>query len=482
MVLRSFQSFGRVDAESDLGLADFFLETPAYRDIEERRRLVVTGRKGTGKTAIYATLLHRAQHRWDNVFATGLDLTDYPWDLQDRAATTSESPTAERHAVLWEFLILVQLARLASDSVASRGTSAASQARRKLQRFVKRNWGSDKPHVGQTFARANYKLTVEPKFLGFSLGALQRERVARSDLASRLPRVNDWLRTQLQLVLRSDAQYFVLFDDLDSGFRTANDVAQQRLIGLLNGARDLRVWAEGSGIPFTPVIFLRSDIYAALKFSNKNKISTELVERITWSAQQDTNASLRRLLVARMGASLGIQSSDPWSELFEGDAAAPHSLYEDMVARTQLRPRDMIRLANACLTEAKAAGAPRIGAQHLAAAEPAYSRYLLDEIADEAHQSTEHWDTCIMVLQRIGTERFSRSRLAKALGDSLGAAISQRPEDYVLRMLYAHGAIGHVRRDSVIYGYRSEEPLDLNAERFAIHPGLLKALGVTPHP
>jgi hypothetical protein len=50
--LDNISEFGSIDAESETQLSDFFIETSAYQRIEDQDRIVVVGRKGTGKTAI----------------------------------------------------------------------------------------------------------------------------------------------------------------------------------------------------------------------------------------------------------------------------------------------------------------------------------------------------------------------------------------------------------------------------------------------
>ena len=125
MVLKSIQSFGKGDAESDSGLSDFFIETPSYKGIENQKRLVVVGRKGAGKTAIYEMLLERAETLWENFFAVGLDFHNYPWALHD-AACSKEEPTADQYASLWQFLVLVEISKLVRPLTTSAAWLAGS--------------------------------------------------------------------------------------------------------------------------------------------------------------------------------------------------------------------------------------------------------------------------------------------------------------------------------------------------------------------
>ncbi len=321
------------------------------------------------------------------------------------------------------------------------------------------------------FARGQYTLTLAPSAFGFSLGSFQRATVSRENLASALPQVSAWLKRSLTTLVDRQAFYFVLMDDLDSAWNADDAVARHRLVGLLVAARNVRVWAVTAGLPFTPVIFLRSDIYAALVFPNKNKV-TETVARIAWSDDQSGDTSLKKLIDERITASIGYSTQSPWEELFNNDLINGQHLFDFMVGHTHLRPRDMIKLANECLRCAKAAGAERIGADHVLAAMQSYSTYLLGEIDDVAQQAHPEWDSCLMTLRRLGRRTFTRAAFMEAHGTG-----PDKDADQALRSLYKNGVVGYEQRGSNVFSYRADAALDIGAPKFAIHPGLYEALG-----
>src|SRR5687767_5960786 len=102
--------FGRIDAESEDQLGAFFLRTEAYQRIEDQKRLVVVGRKGTGKTAIYKVLAERPDAFID-VFVAPLRFRDYPWGTHAQVQDNAAAPV-ERYSSSWKFLILVELAKM----------------------------------------------------------------------------------------------------------------------------------------------------------------------------------------------------------------------------------------------------------------------------------------------------------------------------------------------------------------------------------
>lgn len=108
--IKAIREFGRIDAESEDLLREFFIKTEAYARVEDQEHIVVIGRKGTGKTAIYEIILERPA-ALSNVFATGLKFRDYPWGIHEEIKDTDAAPV-ERYTHSWAFPILVELAKL----------------------------------------------------------------------------------------------------------------------------------------------------------------------------------------------------------------------------------------------------------------------------------------------------------------------------------------------------------------------------------
>ena len=62
--------FGRLDAESDRSILNYFVQTGSVEEIKEGKYLVL-GRKGSGKTAIFK-YLEKEEHTKDNVVSLDL--------------------------------------------------------------------------------------------------------------------------------------------------------------------------------------------------------------------------------------------------------------------------------------------------------------------------------------------------------------------------------------------------------------------------
>lgn len=484
MRLQGLSEFGRIAAEFEQQLAEFFVRTDAYSRIEDQEHVIVVGRKGTGKTAIYQALLDRASE-YSNTFATGLRFRDYPWGAHNHIKDTDAAPV-EQYTHSWVFIILVELAKLVltDERHTFPDTIDAAKAREALEKFIEKNWGEVEFRFRDIFTRSRYSLDLRPQVAGSGIGGIKKENVPRARLGGFLVEANRWLQGCLARILDGESWYFILFDELDTGFDPKDDEYTSRLIGLLLAARDVFQWSRDNNLSVAPVVFLRSDIYDGLSFPDKNKITRELVEMLSWTDELEGENSLKNLIDERIRYLTGSRSKDPWRDVFDDDVmrGTQHKA-KHIAVRTYLRPRDMIQFCNLCLGEAKTAGAERIRNEDIVSARRDYSDYLVSELDDEIHATLPEWRRLLDVLRRTHKMRFSRKDFENAFA-TLRLERKGFDVDEALETLYAFGIIGFAKIGGGGYGgsavaFSFRDPsvnFDPAAPYYRVHPGLKEAL------
>lgn len=254
----------------------------------------------------------------------GLQFQDYPWGLHDEVKDTNAAPV-ERYLNSWRFLILVELAKLILTQTKKKkhqppDDKLAREAATTLEEFIRENWGAVGFAVRDVFTKTEYRFEFAPQAAGFGLGTGKREKVGRRQLAGFLVEANRWMELCLEELIDPDQYYFVLFDQLDLGYDPGDAEYANRLIGLLLAARQVFHWSETLGRQcISPTVFLRSDIYDRLDFSDKNKLTRNLVETLTWSDALDGENSLKVLIDQRIRAITGEDSEDPWATVFDSE-------------------------------------------------------------------------------------------------------------------------------------------------------------------
>ena len=130
---------------------------------------------------------------------------------------------------------------------------------------------------------------------------------------------------------------FLHFDELDQGITTFDEARAQMIVGLVLAARDLRRITKEWSVTVSPVIYLRTDLWDDLVFSDKNKISQAASLNLEW-----TSDTLLEVVNLRLRAKVG--SDATWEvvstpSLMRGS----QTKWNHIVSRTFQRPRDVIQ-------------------------------------------------------------------------------------------------------------------------------------------
>lgn len=486
----SIESLGTIDAETDFR-PDFFVPITSWGAVRGGTHPIVIGRKGTGKTALRLALRNEAGKE-PMLFAQDLAFRDYPWAIHFSVVDTSVGGRS-RYQETWIFLMLVELAKLAlGESQALLPAGEAEETASAVRRFLGDTWGGIRFDHRETFKRQRFRVTrssFAPTVMGTGLGGVDWTTVDRDRLGDMLYGMNRWLKAALEAVVQRDAEYFLVFDELDLEFEKRDENYMDSMIGLVLAAQHIFLWAKESGVPVRPVVLLRDDIYGELAFPDKNKITTNLVESIHWTAEFSGANSLKGVIDRRVLAILGVgASSDPWYVLFDDqEMRGRQHKYLHMAQRTYLRPRDMIYFANQCISQARKRGGlvdgSRISNEDVANARPAYSTYLRQELADELHAHYSQWEDWLELLRRVGRLTFSRETFDQECAASGHLATGSEPPE-ILSNLYRFGIIGFARRGGLgrggteeYWSYRDPEvAFDPDAPYFKVHLGLKENL------
>lgn len=467
--LTLLDTFGNVAAEDDAVLITYFLETEAVKRISSNDVFLVLGRKGSGKTALVRHFAEGPNAR----NSKSLNLRGYPWPLHaeriDRGASQVEAFVSS-----WRYLIAVELGIL----VLRHANGDDSLDKRSLIAFFKDNYGGVNPALGDILRPSKIKLSklsFEPQILGNKLGGIALER---TDLG--LGRELDALTDSVLLAVRKNIAGYVQlpslllhFDELDQGLLTMDVGRQQMLIGLILAARSIRQACRTASTKINPVIYLRTDLWEEMKFSDKNKITQSLALNLEWNSQ-----SLKDLVNARLRTKLNRAAE--WEkiagpELMRGSQAK----WDHILTRTFLRPRDLIQFLNSALEQAKTrTQVPLIFEnQDIVDARDRYSVYLKQELDDEIVPHWNHWDDALRACSAIATITFNRDQFIEEYNNRKSKD-NVIESDEALRFLYEFSVLGYERRSgyggsSWVFRYINPEAgWDSSSSRFKIHLGL----------
>ena len=344
-------NFGAIDADNDQLLLNTFEDHEAFQSLWNMEQFLITGKKGSGKTAIFKRVLTFDE---PDVFTFGHTFSDYPWDHHAKQARIG-IPDFDKFTHSWKYLILLTASKiLLNQDQALPFDEDSMHALGKLESFVIDTYGSRDPDVTQIFTPSKY-LKLNSNFqinAGFLKAGVSPEIVPMEELPAVVQDVN---RNLLQYTLSSlhpEHRYYICFDQLDLGFDPQNPDYTSRLIGLLLACRDINLAAREAGKRLCVAVFLRDDIYDTLQFEDKNKLTENFHSMIEWDTPR-TNKSLKHLMEKRFRAVLGEESDEAirWEDVLNEEQEMPgrQTKYQHVLDRTYLRPRDAIKFINATL-------------------------------------------------------------------------------------------------------------------------------------
>ncbi|WP_306309952.1 P-loop ATPase, Sll1717 family [Streptomyces lasiicapitis] len=495
--------FGREDAERDVTdglLREGFLPTAAFRAALSGRKMLIIGRKGSGKSAICMRLMEGGAHtaggragggRAGGSQAGGALLITPDdaagdeirrFELQGLAGDTAKS-------LIWRYVFAVHAARhLTAHAKDAHGRKEPDSVKA-LRRFLKQN---DEEAV-LPGGRLGDRLTQSARGLQTSLSLEAFGVRAAMDL---VPAGSEGARAarQLELVEHGVARAFadlgcadahapllLLVDQLEQVWSAEAD-SNSMVIGLLLAAKHA---AGAYGRALRCLLFLRSDIYDSLLFGEGDKFRGDEV-RIAW-----TEPALRELARTRAQASVGdalggadLDDTRLWQELFPPTVAGePTPTY--LFTRSLPRPRDAIQFLNLCRDTAADQCHDRIEEADVLQATWQFSEWKLKDLVQEyliAHpflerlyplfQNTGYTVTRGVLGNRLEEAAPTLRRLFPAYAESLDLT-------GVVDTLFAVGFLGVRRGHDVVYGGGGELPVQPHEGEFHVHPCFREALGAT---
>lgn len=467
--LNDIVSFGDIAAEDDSVLFDYFLSTDAVSQIESGNYILVVGRKGSGKTALvrHFTETGKVSH------GKPLSLRSYPWSAHEELIDKGASAT-EAYVASWRLLIAIRLACM----VCHLGRHGHTDARAALSKFLMDNFGSLDPDAGTIISQGRLNvsgLTISPQIAGISLGSItfgdqNRSKVLGLELNSLTASI---LRDVTTVIAELGVKnLFLHFDELDQGLEKLDESRSKMLTGLILAAREISR-AKDLNANISPIVYLRSDIWEQLDFSDKNKITQSSSINLSWD-----EGSLLQLAELRIKRHMGENFS--WSSIDDGlKMRGSQSKWGHIVSRTLLRPRDVIQFLNESLKLAKKRdqAVDFFINEDINGAREVYSNYLKNELDDEIIPHWKQWSEALQACSRTQTITFLKDdfvnnyKKTKSIGNTLDAERS-------LELLYRFSVIGYEKRfskggSSWSFKYTDNSSgWDSSAPRFKVHLGL----------
>ena len=234
-----------------------------------------------------------------------------------------------------------------------------------------------------------------------------------------------------------------------------------------------------------PVVFLRTDIFDLITYSDKNKWSDSIIN-LTWTPDK-----LKKLLAYRLGIVFEdstLSFDDCWNNLFSkkplwtgANKKKRINSFEYMLRSTQNRPRDFIKYFQECAKQVLANNGCLVNQQIIKLADSDFSEYMRNEIIDEIYSVLPEYEEIFAILSLIRKQTFNPQEFVDKYDEMVkDGEIQNRGAEKVLKLLFEYSVIGNAPsiKNQSIYKYEKNNARFNFREKIIIHRGLFKALQI----
>ena len=490
-IIREFRDalnkMGASSAENEITtLADYYVEIDSFRRALRKEVRLVTGRKGSGKTAIFIRLRDTIRANRANVV---LDLKPEGYQLlkfKDAIVRLMSAGTVE-HTVtaFWEYLLWLEicykliekdqdlhkrdhrlfepyqrlLAAYRTDAYSGEGDFAErlSVLLRDIQAEIITRFGSEQ-HVELT----------KPQIT---------ELVYRHDFAH--------LKSLIQEYLQFKGELWLLFDNIDKGW-PSHGIGEEDLVivrSLIEASRKIERELQRKSVDAHSVIFLRNDIYEILVDSTSDR-GKETRSNVDWADPELLREMLRRRIIRMLPDDKDYEFSQVWANICEPMVDGEESS-QFLIDRCLMRPRSLIELIGHCRGYAVNLGHDKIRKDDIYKGHVAFSNDLVTELGLEIRDVFPEAENVLYAF--IGSpSSFNRQTLERLLIDT---GIEEEHINNVIDLLFWFGFLGFIWTNDehrYIYSFNYNmalmrgihEKLLKSGIAYVINPAFSPALGI----
>lgn len=342
--------FGFPEAEGEnvkgQSLTDYFEDyLDIIREIDKGRFLFI-GRKGVGKSAI-AKYIKDISERSEDTYAALLRISDF-----DKENIIQKSNNESNNALIFEWLILINIVKLIVKSQAGKYTNEFQ----KLEKFLERNTGSveiDKFETSEIFIKSGGEISFEVLTHAFN-GILKKyfdSKTKKAPFYKLITPLKEIVKKILSFKVIQELEFCLLFDDLDINYSIDDKACNDNIIELLRIAKNYNneVFNVGNA---KILVFIRKDINDVIisKYSDSAKLINSYGIDINWYSNDsfENHIPLKKMANKRIELNfkrLDIQynTNEVWSSLIPTTwNEYKKSSFKYVLDFTFYRPRDII--------------------------------------------------------------------------------------------------------------------------------------------
>jgi hypothetical protein len=442
------RDMGSSTAENEfVSLGEYYVQTDQFRRAVRGEVRIVVGRKGSGKTAVFAQV---RDHIRSDRKQIALDLKPEGYQLlkfKEQVLNLLEEGTRE-HTItaFWKYLLLLEVAYkiLEKDRSLHLRDHDIYEPYQQLAHLYKEDKYSQEGDFSERMLRLVEQIadTFSRRHGDAGVGDMTKLRLNRQQMTELLY-VHDihQLRNQIEQYLVHKNGLWILFDNLDKGW-SAHGITDDDLLiirSLLDATRKIEQSLQRIEIDCHTIVFLRNDVYSLLVEATPDR-GKETRASLDWNEPDLLRDLLRRRLVYN-GLDEHASFDDLWRmiavSLVDGEDSSQY-----LIDRSLMRPRFLLNLPSYCRGYAINLGHDKIHPEDIQKGLNAFSTDLIYDIGLEIRDVLPFAEDVLYVF-------FSQS--AKLSEEEINLVLGQKfdseKRQQIMDLLLWYGVLGLIRDD-----------------------------------
>lgn len=478
---------GASSAENEITtLADYYVEIDAFRRALRKEVRLVTGRKGSGKTAIFFRLRDTIRVNRANVV---LDLKPEGYQLlkfKDAIIRLMSSGTLE-HTVtaFWEYLLWLEICYKLIEKdqeLHKRDHRLFEPYQRLLAAYLTDSYSGE----GDFAERLKALLRDIQAEIEKRLGAEEKVELTKPQITELVYR-HDFsrLKSLIEDYLQFKEEIWLLFDNIDKGW-PSHGVQNEDLVivrSLIEATRKIERELQRKSVDAHSVIFLRNDIYEILVDSTSDR-GKETRANVDWADPELLREMLKRRMVRMLPSDRDYEFSNVWAQICEPMIDGEESS-QFLIDRSLMRPRSLLELIGHCRGFAVNLGHGKITKSDIYKGYVAFSNDLVTELGLEIRDVFPDAENVLYAFI-AAPPNFDRQTLQSIL---IGGGMKEAQLNDVIDLLFWFGFLGFIWANGeqrFIYSFNynmalmrgTHEKLLKTGISYVINPAFSPALGV----
>lgn len=471
--------FGFADATKELMIEPSIFESAFYdpnnilNKLTNSWKYMIIGRKGVGKSA-YSSKMQSIANTTGRYITSPILLNDFEYSTFAKTKSDSNIVGTKKYLDSWNFIILLSIFKILYNQLQITEVTEFNDMIALLERLSF--------PINDSF-KNNVKNVSRLK-LGASIGIFDAEYETEfgHKPLSFSERINT-LVEKMEIVLSTiflGKKLFILIDGVDDVLRYKKNQLEI-LSSLLRSVDMLNEFFYSNQKNIKLILFIREDIINQVTDPDLNKIKRDGSIHLSWTENTDY---LKEIAELRFKLTLSKSSKNIWYNIFPQDIHEQDS-WHFLLEHTLYKPRDVLQFL--CTCQDLYPNKESLTHAEMRAAIKSYSReYFMEEMKNElsGFSSDQLINILPSIFQKIGSTSFYLNNFLQITNDqSTSKEYSEQDIRLILLQLFESGYIGQLvkgsnHKESVVFKYRNPSASIDYSQKFLIHRGIQRGLGV----